>query len=215
MAEGDDLIGRYCDALSRQLRGSWPQRARVLEEVRAHLEDASVDGGAAAAVGRFGAVEVLAQRFAEERLRATLSANLPWMVGLGAVLLACTGLEAWFPVSGPFFDPGLRPSLAGWLEGLGLALSVALVPLVGAAAWLLWKGRVFAASQVWCAAFVALTMGPMSVAFGRWLASLATTGAVAQQPLVARLALVLVAFSCSLPLIASHDAFAATRRPVG
>lgn len=67
---GDDDRAQFLATLERELRVTGPERARILEEIRGHLHEATDDPGA---VARFGDAESLAKRF--DDLHATRTAR--------------------------------------------------------------------------------------------------------------------------------------------
>jgi len=67
---GDDDRAQFLATLERELRVTGRERARILEEIRGHLHEATDDPGA---VARFGDAESLAKRF--DDLHATRTAR--------------------------------------------------------------------------------------------------------------------------------------------
>jgi hypothetical protein len=219
MAEGD-LIEGYVRALDRQLRGFWPARARILEEVRAHLDDAAaveVQQGAApeaarrVAAARFGAVDAVARRFAEERVESRLASFLPRLAVGSLLLLASDPLEKLFPVQAVFHASApefIAPMVLAsrWLEGMA-------VVLIGAAFLLRRRMKIGPAAHCASLGFSALTVGVGGVAFARLFHDMATLGSSHGQPMLIRLVFLLVLFVASAPLLAAIDARSAVLAP--
>lgn len=215
-----DLIDQYTHTLSHRLRGFWPHRARILEEVRGHLIDAtnashcneaSHEAAQRAAIERFGAAEVVAARFADERLASTLRLNLRWF-GLAALaLLAANGVDQLFS-AGQLFAPGDVPSFARPLASLGWSLELVGLPL-GMLAFLLLDGQVRLAAQVWTGAFLASFLGFMGIGWAHALSAMAVSAATnSPTSLLLRMALAMLLFvACGRVFLAS-DAHSATLR---
>lgn len=217
------LSARYLESLGAALKGYWPDRARILEEVGAHLEEAAAAGvgrglpapaAEAEAIARFGDAKQIARAFAEQRLRRALGACASWAPLASVLLWASASLERAFPPTPLFHAEELVPEverlvLTGWV------LQAAMVPLL-ALAWVLYRrGQVYAASNAFSAWFCAAALGPFAVGFGRLCEGLATLGHAPTAPIHLRLGLILLALAASLPVFAAQDALAATRRAAG
>ncbi len=206
-----DVIAAYLEALDAHLRGVWPQRQRVLDEVRAHLEDAAGEVGPAAAVARFGAVQVVAHRFAVERLTAWVEVSWrPIVVGVLA-LMACSEVDRFFPVAPVFRLEASVPFASTALIGCRV-LQALTWPLLALGLALRTRHRPFAASNALIAALVCATLGFEGAALAQVMISTASFGAAATTPLLLRVALIVAMFLFSAPMLAAHDAFSATHR---
>jgi hypothetical protein len=210
MAE-DELIAAYVQSLSVHLRGFWPQRARVLEEVHAHLEDAAESVGAVAAIERFGPVPVVARRFADQRLAAAVQLALPVMVVGLAVLAACGWLEAAFPVA-PVFRVEAPPPMPSVVVAGCQVLQWLTWPLLGLAALAVRQRSAQAASNAVIAAVVTAIVGFSGTAFIRLLTSMSRVGAASPAPLLIRVVVIVALFAALSPLLLAHDATSATTR---
>jgi hypothetical protein len=215
-----DLIDEYTHLLSHQLRGFWPQRTRILEEVRGHLLDgtkheqsagASLEHAQQAAVERFGSAQVVARRFADERLSGSLKANLSWF-GLAALgLLAANSVDELF-ARGQVFAPDATPSFTQPLVFLGWALELLGLPLL-VVAWRLCGRYPYRAAQVWTGALLAAILGFMGIGWGRMLANMAVTAATGSPAGIGvRTALVVAVFVACGPVLLAADAHGATTK---
>lgn len=215
-----DLIDQYTSTLSLRLRGFWPQRTRILEEVREHLIDAanaslksgdSLEARQRAAIERFGSVELVAARFADERLASTLRGNLRWFGFAALALLAANGLDQLFP-AGRVFAPNDVPSFAQPLTSLGWSLELVGLPL-GVLAFSLLDGHVRLAAHVWTGAFLASFLGFMGIGWAHTLSAMAVTAATnSPLNLLVRMVLAIGLFVACGPVFVASDAHSATLR---
>jgi hypothetical protein len=208
MANGELIIAQYVQSLSQNLKGLWPNRARILEEVEAHLTEAAEHGSPARAVADFGTEKEVAGRFAVERVRASL-VDLRWF-GAGLIaLLLLANVESMFPLEPVFRAPELRPAETSILVCVGFVLQ-ALGWLAFLLTLRLRADHVAGASYALVFALVTTLSSAELVSIGKHLASLFTVGTYSIAAFSLRFAVCIAIFLRAAPFALAHQAFEAT-----